>query len=165
MGRLDRWARFFEPRALTPLEMLSDALVKELTSELERWPLPVSEWHDPALEARFAPVLTKECPRPGTAVLRAAFQLATWEMEREFEAIDEFYRNDRASELTADPREALALVFLHRWLTDSMLELLEATPRLKRAHLVDVLRRIAIRLGVSVPGGASDPPQSPIVLL
>ena len=155
VGRLGRWGRFFEPRTLTPLEMLMDALVKELTPELERWPPPVVEWLDPALEARFAPVLVQTCPRPGTAVFRAAFQLATWELERKYDAIDEFYRNDRASELTTEPREALALVFLHRWLTDSMLELLEAAPRLKRSHLIDVLRRVAIRLGVPLPGGSS----------
>jgi hypothetical protein len=152
MGRLDRWARFFEPRALTPIEMLQDALVKELVPELERWPLPVFQWHDPALEARFAPVLAPECPRPGPAAYRAALQLAVWELEREYEAIDEFYRNDRATEKTADPREALALVFLHRWLTDSMLELLEVTPRLKRKHLVDVMRRVALALKTPLLG-------------
>jgi hypothetical protein len=147
VGRLDRWSRFFEPRALTPVEMLQDALVKELTPELERWPLPVMEWHDPALEARFAPLRDPACPRPCSAAFKAAFQLAVWELEREYEAIDEFYRNDRAAQLTADPREALALVFVHRWLTDSMLELLEVTPRLRRADLIHVLRRLAVRLG------------------
>lgn len=146
MGRLDRWARFFEPRTITPLEMLQDAVVKELARELEAWPLSVAVWHDLELQARFASVLDPACPRPATVVFRAALQLAVWEMEREFEAIDDFYRNERAAELSGDPRERLALVFLHRWLTDSMHELLEASQRLKRPDLAEVLRRIAVRL-------------------
>lgn len=150
MGRLDRWARFFEPRALTPIEMLQDAVVKELTPELERWPPPVGAWHDPELAARFAPLFVPGCPRPSNAVFRAAFQLAVWEMEREFDAIDDHYRNDRGAKVAATETEALALVFLHRWLTDSMLELLEVTPRLRRSHLVEVLRRLAVRLGASL---------------
>ena len=146
MGRYDRWARFHEARSITALEMLQDELVKQLTQELSGWPLPTGVWHDERLRARFEAVLSDDCPRPGPAIFRAGLQLAVWEMEREFEAIDEFYRNDRAAELSGDERERLALVFLHRWLTDSLLELLEVVERLKRPHLVDCLRRIAIRL-------------------
>jgi hypothetical protein len=146
MGRFDRWARFHEARRITALEMLQDEVVKELVRELGGWPLPVAVWHDERLRERFEPVQDPACPRPGPAIYRAALQLTVWEMEREFEAIDEFYRNDRAAELSGDARERLGLVFLHRWLTDSMLELLEAVERLKRPHLVECLRRIAVRL-------------------
>lgn len=146
MGRLDRWARFFEPRVITGLEMLQDEVVKSFAQDLASWPPPVEQWFDAALRERFAPVLSPFCPRPSPAVFRAAIELAIQELQREYEAIDAFYRNDRAASISGDERERLALLFLHRWLTDAMLELLEAVPRFKRPHLVECLERIAKRL-------------------
>jgi len=121
-------------------------LVDSLVDDLRDWPPPVERWIDERVRARFAPVLAPDCPRPSWKAIRKAFQLAAWEMEREYEAIDEFYRNDRAAEVTSDDRERLALVFLHRWLTDSLLEVLEATDRLKRPQLVECLAQTEARL-------------------
>lgn len=140
-ARLGRWDRFYEARSITPEDMLADEVVKTLVGDLEGWPPPVLAWSDERARERFAPALASDAPRPSVAVFVAAFQLARWELGREFEAIDEFYRNDRPAQVASDARERLCLLFLHRWLTDAMLEILEAS-RLKRARLVECLERI-----------------------
>lgn len=142
---MGRWDRFYEARAITGEDMLADEIVKTLTADLTGWPPPVSEWHDAALEKRFAPAIGPGATRPSSSVFRMAFELVRWELERRYDALDDFARNDRAASVASDARERLALEFLHRWLTDSMLELLEAAP-LKRPRLLECLQRIEKRL-------------------
>ncbi len=125
--------------------MLADEVVKTLVHDLSAWPPPVSEWFDRDKEKRFAPVLGPGAARPSSSVLSAAFELARWELERRYDALDDFARNDRARSIASDPGERLALEFLHAWLTDSMLELLEVSP-LRRPRLVDCLARAEKRL-------------------
>jgi hypothetical protein len=140
---MGRWDRFHEARSITAEAWLADEVVKSLVADLTGWPPPVAGWLDEAAKARFAPAL--EGTRPTEAVFRVAFQLARWELERSFEALDEFARNDRAASVASDARERLALRFLHEWLTGSMLELLEFSV-LKRPKLVECLTRAEVRL-------------------
>jgi hypothetical protein len=141
MSDMGRWDRFHEARAITSEQMLADEVVKTLLEDLRRWPPPVSEWLDKAEELRFAPVIGPGAPRPADRAMRMAFELARWELERRYDALDDFARNDRAAKIASDSTERLALEFLHKWLTDSMLELLEAT-RLKRPRLIECLARV-----------------------
>ncbi len=144
MGRWDRW---YEARSFTPETLLQEELVKTLHEDLERWPPPIEGgFHDDALKAKVEPVLAGKVSRPTDAVYRTAFQLARWELEREYEALDHFARNDKAATVAKDAGERLALEFLHRWLTEFALEILEVVPRLKRRHLVNVLARVETRL-------------------
>ncbi|MBI3722565.1 hypothetical protein HY251_01210 [bacterium] len=142
---MGRWDRFYEAKGQTGEQWLADEVVKTLVRDLAVWPPPVETWFDDGARARFEPVLAPSCPRPSSGVFRAAFQLARWELEREYDAIDEFVRNDRVSKITSDEREKLCLTFLHKWLTDSMLELLEAS-KLKRPMLKECLVRAEARL-------------------
>jgi hypothetical protein len=142
---MGRWDRFHEARVTTAAEVLKTEIVKELAQDLSGWPPPVLEWKDAAAEARYAAALAPDCPRPSDAVIKTAFQLATWELERNFDALDEFARNDRAAQVAGDARERLCLDLLGRWLTDVMLELKEVSP-LKRADLVLCLQRARIRI-------------------
>jgi hypothetical protein len=142
---MGRWDRFHEARSITSEEMLADEVVKTLAMDLSGWPPPVSEWFDRDKERRFEPVLGPGATRPSAGVLSAAFELARWELERRYDALDDFARNDRARAIASDPRERLALEFLHAWLTDSMLELLEVAP-LKRPRLVECLARAEKRI-------------------
>ena len=141
---MGRWDRFHEARSITGEQMLADEVVKTLISDLTGWPPPVSEWFDKAQEKRFEPVLGP-LSRPSSSVIRMAFELARWELERRYDALDDFARNDRAAKIASDAKERLALEFLHKWLTDSMLELLEVTT-LKRPKLVECLQRVEKRL-------------------
>jgi hypothetical protein len=142
---MGRWDRFHEARSITGEEMLANEVVKTLVGDLSSWPPPVAEWHDPKVAAKFAPVVAAGFARPADAVFRMAFELARWELERRYDALDDFARNDRASKIASDRSERLALDFLHQWLTDSMLEILEATP-LRRPVLLECLRRIERQL-------------------
>lgn len=140
-----RWDKFHNARSITTAELLRQAVVDELWEDLSGWPLQVEAWHDEALRERYAAVLAPDCPRPALPVLQAGLQLARWELERDYEAIDDWVRNERGLKLTGGGREALALEFLHRWLTDVLLEVLEAT-ELRRPHLEDVLTQLEARL-------------------
>lgn len=151
MSVMGRWDRFHEARSITSEQMLADEVVKTLADDLSRWPPPVSEWFDRAQEERFAPAIGPFATRPSDRVVQMAFELARWELERRYDALDDFARNDRGATIASDARERVALEFLHKWLTDSMLEVLEAT-RLKRPALVECLRRIERRL-VGPTGG------------
>jgi hypothetical protein len=142
---MGRWERFHQARSITAEDMLADEVVKTLVSDLTGWPPPVSEWFDAARARKFAPAIGPGAVRPSSSVIHMAFELARWELERCYEALDDFARNDRAAAVAKDPRERLALEFLHAWLTDSMLELLEVT-RLKRPKLIECLARAEARL-------------------
>jgi hypothetical protein len=142
---MGRWDRFHEARRQAVDDWLADEVVKVLTADLRQWPPPIALWNDLQVRERYEDALAPECPRPPLPVFRAAFQLARWEMEREYEAIDHYVRNDRAATATANPRERICLRLLHAWLTDSCLEILEASP-LKRPKLVECLLRIEARL-------------------
>jgi hypothetical protein len=142
---MGRWDRFHEARSITSEQMLADEVVKTLVEDLRVWPPPVSEWFDKEQERRYGPVLGAGATRPQGRVIQMALELARWELERRYDALDDFARNDRASKIASDATERLALDFLHRWLTDSMLELLEVT-RLKRPALIECLGRVEKRL-------------------
>jgi hypothetical protein len=142
---MGRWDRFHEARSITSEQMLADEVVKTVVEDLRGWPPPVSEWIDKAREEKFAPVLRAGASRPSTPVIAMAFELARWELQRRYDALDDFARNDRASKVATDATERLALELLHAWLTDSMLELLEVT-RLKRPALIECLSRVEKRL-------------------
>lgn len=139
---MGRWDRFHEARRQDVAEWLSDQVVKTVSEELQGWPPPVELWNDLSLRMRYEPALGAGCPRPPAPVFRAAFKLARWELGREYEALDHFVRNDKAAEVTADARERVCLDFLHQWLTDSMLEILEVSEPIKRPHLIECLQRI-----------------------
>ena len=142
---MSRWDKFHNARSITTNELLRQAVVDELWADLTNWPLSVEHWHDPALRERYAPVLAHDCPRPALPVLQTGLQLARWELERDYEALDDFARNDRGAKLTGSGLEALSLEFLHRWLTDCLLEVLEVT-ELKRSNLIDALQQLEARL-------------------
>jgi len=138
---MGRWDRFHEARRQEVDDWLSDEVVKVLHEDLRDWPPPIVYWQDLEARKRYEDALAPTCPRPPLLVFRDAFQLARWELEHDFEAIDYYVRNDKAGLVATTPLERLCLRFLHAWLTDSMLEILEVS-RLKRPQLVECLNRL-----------------------
>src|SRR5688572_16358805 len=101
---MDHWDRFHETRSITSEQMLADEVVKTLVEDLRIWPPPVSEWLDKAVEERYAPALGAGATRPTDGVIRIALELTRWELERRYDALDDFARNDRASKIATDAK-------------------------------------------------------------
>jgi hypothetical protein len=142
-----RWDFLYELEPVPLPEHLVEELAKVIASELSRWPLAVDSIATPEDAARFAPLLAPDAPRPGAEVYEAAFFLARLELEREFERIDEFMRNERWRAFAAPGASYDAMILLSRYLTEQMLTVLEKTEgRVSRARLVDCLRRAERRL-------------------
>ena len=140
-----RWDHLFEARPVPLVEHLLQEVSKLLAKDLSRWPPPVQE-----VEAGSAAqqLLAEPGPRPGAHVYREAFRLARWDVAREFDAYDDYMRNERWRAAGLAPAERPALLFLSRWLVEQMLGLAEATEgRLKRPQLQQCLdlteRRVA----------------------
>ena len=142
---MGRWDRFHEARRQAVGDWLADEVVKTLVADLRGWPPPIYVWNDLDARAKYAEALTPGCPRPPLPLWRDAFRLARWELEREYEAIDHYVRNDHGARVAADARERQCLQLLHAWLTDSCLEILEASI-LKRPALVDCLSQVEAQL-------------------
>jgi hypothetical protein len=141
-----RWDYLFETRPVPLIDHLLEEVAKLLAKDLDRWPPPVQEL-DLELGARFTPMLTGEVPRPARAVYTEALRLSRWELEREFDAYDDYMRNKRYLERGLAPTDRTTLLFLNRWLVDQLLGLGEATEgRVNRKRMLQCLERLEARL-------------------
>ncbi len=136
---MNRWTWVLDQKPRPVLEVLKDEVAKLLAGQLQRWPLPLEEL-DPTYATRHAAAFAPEAPRPAQAVYIQSFRLARWELERELDAVDDYFRNMRFLGYGLSAADKPALLVLSRWLTEQALALAEATEgRVKRADLVDIL--------------------------
>ena len=133
---------FIHDRKPKPLrDHLLDEFAARLSADLKTWPLPISEL-DPAVGAKWAPLLAPESVRPGRSVFEQGFRLARWELERQLDALDEYMRNERWLEAGINREEKQALLFVSAWLVEQLLALSETTQgRIDRRGLVECLDR------------------------
>ncbi len=142
-----RWDHLYDLKPVPLTEHFLEEAAKLLAQDLAKWPLEVEAWATPADQARFGPLVASDSARPDDAVWTAAFSLARLELEREFEQIDDYMRNERWRAVTPPGMGVEQLHFLTRFLTEQMLGIAEATEgRLKRPMLVDLLSRLERRL-------------------
>lgn len=150
-----RWDYLLETKPVPILDQLLEEVSKLLAKDLAQWPPPVEEL-DLDVGGTFAPLFLERPPRPSAHVYDEAFRLSRWELEREFDAYDDYMRNKRYLERGLAPTDRLALLFLSRWLVEQMLGLGEATEsRIKRTHMRQVLDKVEakLRLVQSPPSG------------
>lgn len=132
-----RWDHLFEAKPVPLVEHLLQEVSKLLAKDLARWPPPVQEVDAGSATQRL---LAEPGPRPAPRVYREAFRLARWDVAREFDAYDDFMRNERWREAGLAPSERPAMLFLSQWLVEQMLGLAEATEgRVKRSQLLQCL--------------------------
>ena len=121
-------------------------MAKLLAKDLAQWPPPVEEL-DLDIGGTFAPIFLERPPRPSPKVYDEALRLSRWELEREFDAYDDYMRNKRYLERGLAPTDRLALLFLNRWLVEQMLGLGESTEsRVKRPHMRQILDKVEAKL-------------------
>jgi len=143
----ERWDFLYDLKPVSLTEHFVEEMAKRLAAELADWPLRVESFAAPEDAARFAPLLAKESPRPDSKVFQAAFLLARLELEREYERIDAFIRQEGWRAFAAPGAAYDAMILVSRYLTELMLAILEKTEgRVGRARLIDCLRRAEKRL-------------------
>lgn len=146
-----RWDYLFEAKAVPILDHLLEEVAKLLAKDLSKWPPPIEEL-DLDAGGTFAPLFLEAPPRPSPAVYTEALRLSRWELEREFDAYDDYMRNKRYLERGLAPTDRLALLFLNRWLVEQMLGLGEATEgRVKRPMMRLILDKLEARLRLVQP--------------
>jgi hypothetical protein len=76
-----------------------------------------------------------------------SLRLATWELQREFDAYDDYMRNKRWEERGLTAADKPALLFVSRWLVEQLLALSESTEgRVGRPLLIRCLASTRRRL-------------------
>ena len=132
-----RWERLLDSKPIPVIDHLEGEVAKLFAESLKTWPLDVED-ADPATL-----ILLQAHPvRPDPAMFQEAFRLARWDLDREFDAFDDYIRNERwlAVGLPIDARPLL--LFLSRYLTEQALGVTEATEgRMDRRRMLSVLER------------------------
>lgn len=137
-----RWDRLLDVKRVTLLDQLMTEAAKVLWEDLGTWPPPLEEV-EAAGAREHAEVLAPGSPVPPPAAFLEGIRLARWDLTREFEAFDEYVRNRRWREAALEDSHKPAILFLARYLTESLLALGESTGgRAKRTDLVLALDRL-----------------------
>lgn len=137
-----RWERLFDQKPVPLLDHLLEEVARLLTADLQRWPIPVVDL-DLNTGSKFAPLLEPDSAQPEEPVFDEAFRVARWELERDFDASADYFRNRRWSERGLPEDARTPILFISRWLVEQLLSLREHThSRVTRAHLVDCLERV-----------------------
>jgi len=136
-----RWDHLFEQRPIPLIEHLLEEVAQLLANDLRHWPPPIEEL-DSQVSKDFRSIAGGERPQPPREAYRQSFQLARWELLREFAAYDDYIRNQRWTEQGLSPTHKLDLLYLSRWMLEKLLLLQEQTQgRVNREQLADCLRR------------------------
>lgn len=137
-----RWELVLEQKPRPVLEHLMAEAARLLAADLGQWPLPVQAFDEQSGGA-FAALAAQHPERPDAALYHEAFRLTALDLARDFDAVDEYWRNHRFLEAGLPASARPMILFLTRFVTEQLLALGEATEgRLTRARLLDVLARI-----------------------
>lgn len=137
-----RWERILDSKPTTLVDHLMTEAAKTLWEELGSWPPPIEELELAGARAH-GDVLSPGSPVPPRGAYREAIRLARWDLQREFEAFDDYVRNRRWTAAQLADGDKPAILFLASYLTESLLALREATGgRVKRDDLVVALDRL-----------------------
>ncbi len=132
-----RWEHLLDSKPIPILDHLIGEVAKLFAESLKEWPLAVDD-ADPATLS----LLQAHPLRPSEKVFREAFQLARWDLDREFDAFDDYVRNQRWLQAGLAPDSRPLLLFLSRYLTEQALGVNEATEgRIDRQRMISVLER------------------------
>lgn len=136
------WHRWYEKKPVPLLEYLVDEAAHRIADALRQWPPRVEQTSDEALPV-LRPLFTSLKSRPSFELFQEAFKLTQMELERHFEAYDEYMRNERWRQSGLAPQDKTTLLELNHWLLENLLTLQEATEgRLRRHQLVMILQKL-----------------------
>jgi hypothetical protein len=137
-----RWDLILERKPIPVLEHLLEEVSKLFAKELAAWPPQVTEF-DAQTGAAVAALLAERPQRPDARVYAEALTLTRWDLAREFDALDDYWRNARFAAAGLTVADKPVLLFLSRFMAEQLLSLGEATSgRVTRARMLDVLARV-----------------------
>lgn len=146
----NRWERLLDSKPIPIIEHLKDEVAKMLTKDLEAWPPPMFDI-DPAYAQKNAAVIGPDAKKPDQKTFLEAIRIAKWDLGREFDAYDDYMRNQRYLERGLQETDRAVLLFLQNWLTEQLLGLGEATEsRIKRKDMIEILDRLSRNLGLTL---------------
>jgi hypothetical protein len=146
MPMTSRWDLLLDKKPVPLIEHLLDEAAKFFTDQLSAWPPELLELDLPT--GRETAALIEATPkRPRDQIWHEAFELARWDLNRDFEIFDEYMRNRRYLEKGLSEAERPLVLFLSRLLTEHALGLNEATQgKVNREKMVELLHRTEKRL-------------------
>jgi hypothetical protein len=140
--RPTRWELILEQKPIPILEHLLDEVSRLFAAELAAWPPNVTDF-DAQTGASLERLLADQPARPDDRVYGEAFRLTRWDLGRDFEAVDDYWRNQRHLEAGLSAADKPMILFLTRFISEQLLALGEATDgRVTRARMLDALGRI-----------------------
>lgn len=146
-----RWELILEQKPIPVIEHLLDEVAKLFAADLRAWPPTVNEF-DPQTGAVLAQWLTERPERPDDRVFGEALKLTRWDLSRDFDAVNEYWRNQRHLETGLSAADKPMILFLTRFIAEQLLALGEATQgRVNRPRMLDALTRIERYLAVKGP--------------
>ncbi|MEW6431404.1 MAG: hypothetical protein AB1730_07820 [Myxococcota bacterium] len=136
-----KWDLVLGTRPRPILEHLVDEVARLFAKDLATWP-PEVDAFEGAEGAKLVDLLAEHPDRPEPRLYREAFELTRLDLSREFEALDDYWRNQRWLSAGLAAREKGMLQFLSRFMAEQLLALGEATEgRINRSRMLDVLER------------------------
>jgi hypothetical protein len=139
--RPTRWELLLDQKPIPLIEHLLDQVARLFAAELAAWPPRITEF-DAQTGATLEGLLEAQPDRPDERVYAEAFRLTRWDLGRDFEAVDDYWRNQRHLEVGLTPAHKPMILFLTRYLSEQLLSLGEATEgRVTRARMLDALGR------------------------
>jgi hypothetical protein len=137
-----KWDLVLDRKPIPLIEHLLLEVAQVFGDELLMWPPPVDEF-DAVSGTDMSSIFSEPQPRPSLPLYVEAFKLARMELERNFEASAEYFRNNRHLEMGLSRNEKPMLLFVLRYTVEQLLALAEATEgRIKRAQLGALLDNI-----------------------
>ncbi len=140
--RPNRWELLLDQKPVPLLEHLLEEVSRLFAAELSAWPPPLSDL-DPATGTSLARLLEAHPQRPDERIYAEAFRVSRLDLGRAFDALDDYWRNQRHLEAGLGAADKPMIQFLSRYVTEQLLALGEATEgRVSRPRMLDALGRI-----------------------
>lgn len=136
-----KWDLVLGTRPVPLIEHLVAEVSRLFAGDLSEWP-PEVEAFDAATGAQLSALVQAHPSRPHPALYEEAFRLTRLDLSREFEALDDYWRNQRWLSAGLAAKDKGLLLFLSRFMAEQLLALGEATDgRITRSRMLDVLDR------------------------
>ncbi|GMU60283.1 MAG: hypothetical protein AMXMBFR34_20460 [Myxococcaceae bacterium] len=136
-----KWDLVLGTRPVPILEHLVAELAKLFAADLAAWP-PAVESFDDATGEKVRALLKAHPLRPDARLYGEAFRLTGFDLSRQLDALDDYWRNQRWQQAGLVASDKAMLQFLSRFMAEQLLALGEATDgRINRSRMIDVLDR------------------------
>jgi len=138
----NKWERLLEQKPIAIVDHLVGEAAKLFGEELRQWPPAIDEF-DAQTGQALAELVRQHPTRPDARLYGEAFRLTRWDLSRDFDAVDDYWRNSRHLEAGLTMADKPMILFLTRFLCEQLLGLLEATQgRVNRPRLLEALALI-----------------------